>query len=395
MKLSGSQERRETLGSELLNITSEFAERVNQLVVLDEGTDRSNEPLSLEEILSRVCSQLSRTYVEQENLNGKLQRNLPVDLHIDLEPVEYGIRGDSSLIERSLVTLVLAVWRSRTQKFPLRIQGSRTKSVDRDSKFIYYLTVSFGDQVVRENSTAVTTTTSFPPAASPFGTWENGKDLELLGAFALLQAQGCWVETHPGIHGGLCFEIELALDPNRPLDGELVSSDELRKDSSQYVKDVRAVEHHYSDSDTYQNNGPVGSSNQQNRRAYPPILICDDEPRLIALTAGLLREFGFEVLTVRSGAEAIKVAGSQPIDLVVLDINLPGEDARDILVEMQRIAPISVILSSGYTEEDVDPRLLREPAVKAFLSKPYTVDILVQTIDRVRAEVSEKNQSQS
>jgi CheY-like chemotaxis protein len=115
-------------------------------------------------------------------------------------------------------------------------------------------------------------------------------------------------------------------------------------------------------------------------------LICDDEARLVALTAGLLREFGFEVLTVRSGRDAIKAVAAHPVDVIVLDVNLPGEDAREIVTSLQSIREVFVVLSSGYTEEDVDPMLLQESAVKAFLSKPYTVDVLVQTIDRVRTE---------
>ncbi|MGC4069327.1 MAG: response regulator [Polyangiaceae bacterium] len=121
-------------------------------------------------------------------------------------------------------------------------------------------------------------------------------------------------------------------------------------------------------------------------RAETPVLICDDEARLVALTAGLLREFGFDVLTVRSGRDAVKTVVDHPVDVIVLDVNLPGEDARKVVLALQATREIAVVLSSGYTEEDVDPLLLQEPSVKAFLSKPYTVDVLVQTIDRVRAE---------
>jgi CheY-like chemotaxis protein len=305
----------------------------------------------------------------------------PTDLLVDLEPSEYAVRGDPALIERSLVTLVLAAWRSRSQQSKLRIIGKR--STENEKRNSYYLTISGADVPTRTAAFSSPSIT-FPPTASPFGSWENCKDLDLLGAFATLQAQGCWVDTQAGSRGGLCFDIELALDPNRS----------LSVDSVLGTQDVeRSVENGTGFTTPEEPVPPTARSappeRPTNNRGFPPILICDDEPRLVALTAGLLREFGFEVLTVRSGADAVKTVHSEPVDLVVLDINLPGEDAHDVILSMLRDPPISVILSSGYTEEDVDPVLLKEPAVKAFLSKPYTVDVLVQTIDRVRSELAQ------
>ena len=394
-RIKGTLEERETVGLELMQLTNELAERARQFVLSGAATVTVAEATPLEELLGRVCSKLTQTQTKgalepPDALSGR-----PSDVHIDLEPVEYAVRGDPTSIERSLVTLALAAWRSRTRSAPLRIRGAKSMKTDRDAWLGYRLSIIGGDTQIRQSG-ATAASSTFPPTASPFGSWEKGHDLELLEAFATLQAQGCWVETQQGVRGGLCFEIELTLDPSRSVSFDSVPPPQARPGGSgQLPVETREQKPatRRNDERSPDTERSLAAHSQPTNRGFPPILICDDEPRLVALTAGLLREFGFEVLTVRSGIDAIKTARTQPVDLVVLDVNLPGEDAREIVVELQRNAPVSIILSSGYTEEDVDPLLLREPAVKAFLSKPYTVDVLVQTIDRVRTETPERQTS--
>ncbi len=115
------------------------------------------------------------------------------------------------------------------------------------------------------------------------------------------------------------------------------------------------------------------------------VLICDDESRLVTLTAGLLREFGYEVLTVKSGEEAINCISRESVDVVILDVNLPGEDTLSVARRLiQNNAP-AIVLSSGFTEEDVESELLSLPEVRAFLAKPYGIDALSATIGQVVA----------
>jgi CheY-like chemotaxis protein len=118
----------------------------------------------------------------------------------------------------------------------------------------------------------------------------------------------------------------------------------------------------------------------------PTVLICDDEARLGALTAGLLSEYGFNPITVGTGEEALTaLTGQGPsVDVVLLDVNLSaGSSARDVLLAMrQRGADARVILTSGLAEEDVDADLVTHPSVVGYIAKPYGVDQLIQTIQK-------------
>jgi CheY-like chemotaxis protein len=116
------------------------------------------------------------------------------------------------------------------------------------------------------------------------------------------------------------------------------------------------------------------------------VLICDDESRLVSLTAGLLREFGYEVLTVKSGEEAIACVAQNPVDVVILDVNLPGEDTLAIARRLTEERDLAIVLSSGFAEEDVESELIGLPGVRAFLAKPYGIEVLSSTIRRVLEE---------
>lgn len=112
------------------------------------------------------------------------------------------------------------------------------------------------------------------------------------------------------------------------------------------------------------------------------ILICDDEARLAELTAGLLRHFGFVAEAVADGERAIAVAGAEPgFDLLILDLTLPGVSSAEVVRRIRELGRRTrVVLTSGYSREDVPPALLREPNVVAYLAKPYPVEQLVRTV---------------
>lgn len=114
------------------------------------------------------------------------------------------------------------------------------------------------------------------------------------------------------------------------------------------------------------------------------VLICDDEARLGALTAGLLSEYGFASVTVGNGDEALAALAQAEfgVDVVLLDVNLSeGPSAADVLASMQSHGSRArVILSSGLAEEDVNAELMKHPLVVGYVAKPYGVDQLIQSV---------------
>ena len=81
----------------------------------------------------------------------------------------------------------------------------------------------------------------------------------------------------------------------------------------------------------------------------PAVLVVDDDPNQRLLYEQELQLAGYEVLLASSGAEAIEVVGSQPVDVVVLDIAMPGMDGVEALTRLLDIdRQLPVILNTAY-----------------------------------------------
>ena len=229
----------------------------------------------------------------------------------------------------------------------------------------------------------------------PFGSCEQGRNLGELAAISYIQRIGGIFDIRLDVRGVLCFSLELLLDRNDRYQANVQDAEGIMQEPAKYTngenfeRSGAEIVPGSQETGSMQNNeaGPSTMRSEASitsRLARPTrVLICDDETRLVTLTAGLLREFGYEVLTVKSGEEAINCVSHEAVDVVILDVNLPGEDTLSVAKRLiQNNAP-AIVLSSGFTEEDVESELLSLPGVRAFLAKPYGIDALSATIRQV------------
>ncbi len=120
------------------------------------------------------------------------------------------------------------------------------------------------------------------------------------------------------------------------------------------------------------------------------VLLVEDEDavRLFALRA--LRNKGYRVLEAKSGEQALDLLNSEPVDLLITDVVMPGMDgitlARLVRVEHPGI---HLILMSGYTEEAARGKLDDMKDVH-FLAKPFSLKQLAGTVKQVLARKGEK-----
>ena len=79
------------------------------------------------------------------------------------------------------------------------------------------------------------------------------------------------------------------------------------------------------------------------------ILAVDDEQSILKALQGILEDEGYEVLRAASGEEALSIVSERPVDLVLLDIWLPGKDGVAVLREIKSTHPdLPVIMMSGH-----------------------------------------------
>jgi CheY-like chemotaxis protein len=115
------------------------------------------------------------------------------------------------------------------------------------------------------------------------------------------------------------------------------------------------------------------------------ILLVDDETIVIGVGKQMLEKLGFSVLTATSGKEALDIlkVNKGNIDLVVLDMIMPGMGAGDTYDQLRALDPaIKVLLSSGYGVDDHTNELLKR-GCKGFIQKPFNMQVLSDKIEEI------------
>jgi len=115
------------------------------------------------------------------------------------------------------------------------------------------------------------------------------------------------------------------------------------------------------------------------------ILVVDDEAPIREITKTSLETYNYKVSTASDGIEAVAVYAQQKndISIVLVDMMMPSMDGATTIRTLQKINPqIKIIAVSGLAPNDKVAEAA-SVGLKAFLSKPYTTQELLQTIDRV------------
>jgi len=115
------------------------------------------------------------------------------------------------------------------------------------------------------------------------------------------------------------------------------------------------------------------------------ILVVEDEVAVRRTTSRGLRSRGYTVLEAADGETAVELAENHPgiIELVVMDVILPGRSGPQVVADLHRIRPgMRVLYASGYTGRELTPHGLLAPDV-AFLQKPYSIAELTRRVREV------------
>ena len=112
------------------------------------------------------------------------------------------------------------------------------------------------------------------------------------------------------------------------------------------------------------------------------ILVVDDEINYLTVMEALLGEEGYEVLTAPSGPEALKLAGTSDVDLVLTDMKMPKMNGIELLGELKRLYPdLPVIMMTAYGTVEKAVEAMRTGAYD-YILKPFKNEELLATIAR-------------
>jgi CheY-like chemotaxis protein len=104
------------------------------------------------------------------------------------------------------------------------------------------------------------------------------------------------------------------------------------------------------------------------------VLVVDDEPLVLEVTASMLEALGWAVITAKSGKEALtRLEADDRIALLPIDVNMPGINGYELAKRAKRSRPdLRVIILSGRETDGRGFPLLR---------KPFSLDDLRQRVE--------------
>lgn len=115
------------------------------------------------------------------------------------------------------------------------------------------------------------------------------------------------------------------------------------------------------------------------------ILVVDDEAEILALIAEALDDFDYQVLLAASGEEALSLYGdlAETIDMIILDLNMPGMGGYQCLRELLALDPgVRVLVASGYSAPGQEAEIIAEGGA-GFIGKPYLLSELLAKVTEV------------
>jgi two-component system cell cycle sensor histidine kinase/response regulator CckA len=121
------------------------------------------------------------------------------------------------------------------------------------------------------------------------------------------------------------------------------------------------------------------------------ILVIDDEEAVLDVVCRFLQIAGHQVICANSGHEALELLGNgRPVDLIILDLMMPREDAAVTFARLRQRRPeVPVLLCTGLPQADPAPALLREGAC-GLIRKPFRMNELWYAVNRALGEEKEE-----
>ena len=117
------------------------------------------------------------------------------------------------------------------------------------------------------------------------------------------------------------------------------------------------------------------------------IMVVDNEPDIVDLTRTVLELGGYNVVTARSGEECLRLLEKEKVDLVLLDIMMPGMSGWDVFNRINKKSTgIKVAFMSVLEISDKRKQVLLEEGLADYIMKPFDKDGLLNRVDNILKE---------
>ncbi|MFW6005379.1 MAG: PAS domain S-box protein [Desulfonatronovibrionaceae bacterium] len=113
------------------------------------------------------------------------------------------------------------------------------------------------------------------------------------------------------------------------------------------------------------------------------VLVVDDEDDIREVTMEMLESYGYKAVGAASGEEALKVYQSDDIDLVIMDLGMPGMGGEECSRKLVSTHPgVRILVASGYLNHPMAARP-EDFKISGFISKPYNLEVLLNKVRNI------------
>jgi two-component system KDP operon response regulator KdpE len=113
------------------------------------------------------------------------------------------------------------------------------------------------------------------------------------------------------------------------------------------------------------------------------VLVVDDDPQILRAVRTSLQGRGYEVVTAGNGETALDVLGDTEVDLVVLDLGLPGIDGQEVLSRVRAWTEVPIIVLSVREAQEEKVRAF-DAGADDYVTKPFGMPELLARMRAVR-----------
>ena len=295
-----------------------------------------------------IATDVNDVIDKSASMFGRTKKEIRIQM--DLAPDIWTAEVDRGQIEQALLNLYVNAWQAMPRGGDLYL---KTENVILDAEFVNNkpYKVEAGDYIkitVTDTGIGIDKDTRERIFEPFFTTKEMGRGtgLGLASVYGVIKNHGGYINVYSEIDQGTTFSIYLP-----------ASRKKIQKEIEKTVPTVA-----------------MGTGT---------ILLIDDEEMIIKVGEELLHELGYEVLSARSGQEAIELyqKNVDKIDLVIMDMIMPGMGGGETFDRLKRInRDIKVLLSSGYSINGQASKIL-ERGCDGFIQKPFN---LIQLSDKIQ-----------
>jgi PAS domain S-box-containing protein len=309
---------------------------------------------------------LNELVLKSSRMFGRTKKEIKI--HRDLQPDLWTVNVDQGQIEQVALNLYVNAWQAMPGGGDLYL---KTENIVLDESFVRPFKVQPGKYVkfyILDTGVGMDKKT-LQRIFDPFYTTKEmsrGTGLGLASAYGIIKNHDGIIEVYSRPGQGARFEIYL------PVFNKKISAPDD-------VSEHESVE--------------IGEA----LRGNETILLVDDEDVIIEVTDQMLANLGYRVLTARNGQEALQVYArcENRIDIVVLDLIMPGMSGSQTYDRLKRLDPDArVLFCSGYSV-DVQAAAIFEGGVDGFIQKPFGAVKLTRKIREILEREHRQTQPES